>query len=349
MSDFFNTKNSSRTARRMIGRQRWNSSAYNSPLGPKMVKNFHYAERLHYGVIDEENNSIIPNEDFLVSVGDGRLFDFVADSYSLAKLNCLAATNNGSIPPDSFLSGLNNVSSYSNPKLKYGRYLNDIFQYYNETHIPINLGTTSIASYEDYVKNFFNFFLNFNNFSHLTMTSWNVSFNSSLLDTGLAFSFYDLPYDEDKRKKDEIIDAPEFTYLKSLALNMGFNINNNNPNILVYDLDSPAGASIRSSYGLFDLKSLFNTRFIKTYTIDNDIIYNKLNLYYNKYAQKNTFNRVVKIHGCKTTSEYFTLENVQLNRRPYTDEQELNLYCQIRNKEEGNPYSVQKADNIYKK
>ena len=352
MSKDFNTNNLTKAKPRFITRKLWQLDAYpeNRGLGEKPITNFNFVERQHYGVIDNLNNSVIPNEEFIVQTSSGRVFDFVADSFSLAKLNCLAASNQGKIPSDSFLSNnLEMVSSYSSPKLKYGRYLTGIFQYYNETHIPISLGNNSIASYNDYVKNFFNFFLNQDVLVSLTLTRWMVSNRSSILDTGLAFSFYDLKVDDDQRKYDEIINKPEFDYFKNLCLNMGFSINHYNPNILVYDLGSIAGDSIRINYGLYNLDLLFNKRFIKTHTIDMNTIYNNINLYYNKYVEKNSLNRVVSVKCKKTTSEYYFLSPVELSRRPHTDQQELDLYVKIRNKEEGSIFSQQKLKSIYRK
>ena len=352
MSRDFNSTNRSDTAWRFLSRAIWDVDAYpeNNGLGGKSIKDFHFKERLHYGVIDNLNNSVIPNEDFLVNVGTERVFDFVADSYSLAKLNCLAAINKGQLSPDSILgTGLNINKAYEDPRAKYAKYLNNILQYYNETYIPNTLGTTSIASYLSYVKNFFDFYFKQDQLSSLTLTRWLASNKSSILDTGLAFSFADIPYDEDQRKIDEIIDRPEFGYIQNLALNMGFSIMHYNPNIMVYDLSSPASRTIRTSYGLYNLNTIFNERYIKTYSIDNNILYNRINLYYNKYAQKNSSNRVVSVKNCKTVSEYFTLDTVQQNRRPYTDEQELEIYCKIRNKEEGSLFTPQKIRNIYKK
>ena len=120
MSSYYKTKNSSGTSTRMIGRERWQATAYILPLGPKMVKDFHFVERLHYGVIDHKNNSVIPNDSFLVPVGDFRLFDFVADSYSLAKLNCVAAINNGMMSEESFFVNFDVSMIYHLSSSKYG-------------------------------------------------------------------------------------------------------------------------------------------------------------------------------------------------------------------------------------
>jgi hypothetical protein len=353
MSKVFDSKNNfTHPSAQVYYRAKFKTEAYteNDGLGPKVMKDTHFYERLHYGVIDDQNNSVIPDEQFMVSTKNGRVFDFVADSFSLMKLNYATALRKGLVSNEGSLIGnLDMTTSYTNPKIRYGRHLEGIFQFYNETHIPINLGITSIASYEDYVKNFFKFFFSEGKNLPLTMTRWLVSPRSSILDTGLAFSYADVDYDDDQLKYDNIINHPCFGYIQNLSMNMSFSIVHNNPNIILYDMNSPAGSSIRQSYGLFNLSDIFNNRFIKTYTIDNTLLYNNINIYYNKYVFKNPQIKVVSVQKCKTVSEYIRLQPVNLNKRPYTDTQELWYYIRIRQKEEGDVFSPQKLENIYKK
>ena len=353
MSRDFNSNNKTQpNALRFFYRAKYQTQAYeeNSGIGPKMIKNTNFIERVHYGLIDHENNSVIPDENFIVETQSGRVFDFVADSYSLMRLNWVTAARKNLVPSAGGAFGdLSMVDSYKDPRVKYRKYLGKIFRFYNNTHIPNIVGITNISSYEDYVKNFFNFI--FNEFINLplTMTSWNMSTLSSVMDSGLAFSYSSIPLDEDQRKIDEIIDHPSFDYFKNLSLNMGFSIVHNTPNVLLYDLASPAGAGVRNSYGLYSLSYIFNNRFIKTHTIDNELLYNNINIYYNIYVQKNPLVKVPKVECGRIESEYITLLTVPLSKRPYNDVQELNLYCKLRNLEEGNPFSPQKINNIYKK
>ena len=353
MSRDFNSKNSTKpNLLRLFYRGKWETQAYpeNDGLGPNMIKDTNFIERVHYGLIDHENNSVIPNEDFIVSTQHGRVFDFVADSYSLMRLNWATAVEKGlvSIEESSF-GNLRMFDSYKSPRVRYGEYQGSILQFYNKTHIPNVIGITNITSYEDYVKNFFDFIFKSTSDMPITMTRWNASNRSSIIDTGLAFSYADISMDADQQKIDQIIDHPSFSYFKNLSLNMGFSIVHNNPNILLYDVASPAGESIRNSYGLYNLSSLFSLRFIKTYTIDNNMLYNNINIYYNRYVNKNRQTKVVKVVCGQTVSEYIRLTPTSFNNRPYTDLQELNLYCKIRNLEEGLPFSEQKVSDIFKK
>tara|TARA_R100000388_G_C7239968_1_gene160584 strand:+ start:284 stop:1552 length:1269 start_codon:yes stop_codon:yes gene_type:complete len=353
MSRDFNSNNKTqRTITRTHYRGKFKSQAYleNSGMGSKCIKDLHFAERTHYGFIDHLNNSVVPDERYLVSVDNHRMFDFVADSFTLLRLNFISAKNRGLIPSNSpAFAEMNIFKSYENPRIKYGEYLKNILRDYNKTYIPNVVGKSSIASYSDYVNNFFKFFFNEDFNQPLTMTKWNTSINSSVLDTGVSLMYYEMDYDADQQKINDIIDDPCFSYLQNIVLNMSFSLSKENPNILVYDMNSPAGSSIRESYGLYNLKNIFDKRYVKTVFFDNELLYNNINIYFNRYVFENPLIRVLN-HQCgKTVSSYIELQNIPFNQRPLTELQELEVYCKIRNKEEGFFYSPQKLNNIIKK
>lgn len=352
MSRDFNSNNTtSPNKRRMAYRTKWYVEVYEEEngLGPKMIKDINFVERLHYGMIDNENNSIIPNEDFIVSTANGRVFDFVADAYSLMRLNFTTAVQRGLVSTEgSAFGNLDMVQSYKNPRLRYGEYLGNILRFYNNTHIPNVLGKTIIHSYEEYVKYFFDFLLKNSTQVPITMTKWNTSPESSILDTGLAFRYSNIRYDEDQRKVDEIIDHPSYEFIKNSCLNFGFSILHYTPQILLFDVSSPATESIRNRYGLINLDFLFSRRFIKTYTIDLELLFNNINIYFNKYVLKNPLIKKIDVKCGKTISEYIRLSPVEINSRPFALDKQIEMYTRIRNLEEGNCYSSQKVEEIIK-
>tara|TARA_R100000030_G_scaffold97629_2_gene86741 strand:+ start:784 stop:2031 length:1248 start_codon:yes stop_codon:yes gene_type:complete len=353
MSRIFSSKNQTKPLiKRVLYRQKWNNTAYpqNRGLGKPVIKNNHFVERIHYGFVDNFNSPVIPNEDFMVNVENGRVFDFVADSYSLMKLSLVAAAERGVLTNDNgIFSNLRMIHSYSNPKIKYGEYLGDILQYYNETHIPFNIGNNSITQYNDYVNNFFKLFFEYEGGLPLTLSRWVTSTNSSILDTGVAFMYRDMDYDDDQRKEDDILSNRNFKYFQDLCMNMGFSILKDNPNILCYDLASPAGSSIRNKYNLFNLNYVFENRFIKTCFIDIDILFNNINIYYNKYVLKNPELKTFGIDLCGiTTQSYHKLESINIDYR-FPTEYELEMYIKIRNHEEGSPFQRAKLKTIYEK
>ena len=158
--DFNSTNNTRPNIRRLFYRGKWETQAYeeNNGIGPDMIKNTNFVERIHYGLIDHTNNSIVPNDDFIVNTEQGRVLDFVADSYSLMRLNWTTALQKGLVSIEGAAFGnLGMVDSYKNPRVRYGEYLGGILQFFNKTHIPNFIGITNITSYEDYVKRFFEF------------------------------------------------------------------------------------------------------------------------------------------------------------------------------------------------
>ena len=87
------------TFTKIYERAKWQAQAYseNGGLGPIMVNNYNFVEMLNYGLIDHRNYSVIPVEKHLVFLNTDdptnspRVFDFVADSFALMRLNFLAA------------------------------------------------------------------------------------------------------------------------------------------------------------------------------------------------------------------------------------------------------------------
>lgn len=334
---------------KMFYKAKWSTQAYESP-DPLVLKNVHFYERLHYGVIDNRNNSIIPRTERLVYIDDVRVLDLVADSYELMRANLRNAVQKGHISQEgAVFGGIEAIEAYEDPRLKYGEYLGNILRFYNETHIPDKLGTTSIASYDDYVNHFFKLIFDLNDESPITMTRWNTTFSSNILHSGMAFKYSDIDYNDDQAKIDQIVDNSCFPYFKNICLNMGFSIDKNNPHVVIYDLASPANEKLRYRRGILTIDEFFNSYFIKTHTIDNELLYNNINLYYNKYVGKNSLLRITKIQCGKPVTEFKTLETVMLNKRPFDDYQEVIYYARIRNYEEGSPYKPAKMRKIEKK
>ena len=115
-------------------------------------------------MIDHNNNSIIPKEEYLVNVSDGlggvaTVIDFVADAISVMRLNYQAAIDKGLIITEGTAFGnISITNSYTDPRVKYGQYLRKIFDFFNQTYIPNKIGLTKVTSYDQYVKDFFQFY-----------------------------------------------------------------------------------------------------------------------------------------------------------------------------------------------
>tara|TARA_R110002167_G_scaffold15639_1_gene62168 strand:+ start:6821 stop:8047 length:1227 start_codon:yes stop_codon:yes gene_type:complete len=351
MSGRFMSNKTRQPNKAWIFKKEWKALAYKDGRTPsnKTVVDFNFIERRHYGKIDHNNNSVIPNEDFITPYRDGFLFDFVADSLAAMQFNISAAIKKNLLPNDNVFGKMKILDSYKSPRLRYGEYLGNTLQYYNETHIPNNVGITSISSYKDYVKHFLNFFYKKNIRGPLTLTKFLTSNRSSPFDTGLCFKYYDIEIHEDRKKYDEIISHECFDHFQNICLNTGFSIVHNAPNMLMYNINSPANRNIKNSYGLYNLDFLFQNRFTNTYNIDISLLFSNINIYYNKYAAKNSLVKSVEMKCNNIESQFIRNTPVPNNYNPYTDEDMISMYVDIRNYEEEASFSENKLRNIKKK
>ena len=114
-------------------------------------------------------------------------------------------------------------------------------------------------------------------------------------------------------------------------------------------MTSPEGDSIRQSYNLYTLPLLFNDRFIKTHTVDNDLLYNNINIFYNKYVNRNSLFSVPYKSCGVTKMKIVQLNKVPITTRNLTERQQIANYVEIRNHEENCPFDSRKTRQITKR
>ncbi len=118
MARNFDSNNKDGANKRFNARSLYKTKAHRGVLGQgtKAVRDNHWVEMIHYGLIDHNNNSVIPDELYIVDTQYGRVFDFVADSYSLMRLNWTTALQRGLVSEaGSAFGNLEMVRSYVNP------------------------------------------------------------------------------------------------------------------------------------------------------------------------------------------------------------------------------------------
>ena len=332
---------------------KWKTSAFDRNVKP--VKDVGFFERAYYGMVDDKNYSIIPKENHLVAIAGGdpltapRVFDFVADAWANMRLNfTVACQKNLIIKENSAFGDLEVVQAYENPKLKYTKYIKSILDFYNTNYIPQIVGINNITNHEQYVNYFFEMVKHNSINKPTSMSRWLKSYGASILDTGLVIKYANIPIDNDQRKFDEIINHASFDYFSNLCLNMGFSMLQTSPNILVFDVSSPAVRPYLSRKNIILLETLFERRYDRTYIYDMNILYSNINLYYNRYAIKyaSTSRPIVVCKRSKNVWDYRS--TVDPNYRPSADIM-LRQYINLRNIEEGNPYSQQYLEELHKK
>ena len=130
---------------------------------------------------------------------------------------------------------------------------------------------------------------------------------------------------------------------------MGFTILKNRPNVLLFDIASPAAKPYLSRLGLFNLGIIFKKRFIKTYINDMNILFNYININYNSFVSRNPRTKVVTVRCRKTVSQMVYRQPINFDYNPYSDDELLSMYSIIRNIEEGKPFTKQKVKEITRK
>jgi len=343
------------TKKKMYFRAKYGTEAYaeNDGIGPIMTKDFNFLELQNYGLIDNENYSIIPRTEYLVNINESdpqspRVFDFVADALALMKMNFAIAANKGLIAREGVFQDFTIIEAYSNPKIKYDNYMANFLKSFNNYFIREEIGIDNITSYYDYVKNFINLVESHSKNVPVTLSRFNKSTDSSVLDSGLAVKYFEIGYDDDQTKIDAIIDQPSFDYFKNLCLNFGFSISHNNPNILVYDVASPASQTLLRNRQILGLNSLFRSRYTRTYFDDINRLINNINIYYNRFVLLNPKYKKFYTVCNKTYFDTIDRQPVDLLFRP-SDNFLLDMYARIRNGEEDLIYSDKKIKQIIKK
>ena len=358
MSRNFENTNRETSLRSWYYRGKYQTQAYSefNGLGGISITDFNFHERINYGTIDHNNYSVYPNKTRLVSIGSSgnpltspQVFDFVADAVSNMRMNLMIACQKGMVDPTSAFGSLEALEAYSDPRIKYDSFIGKVMDHFNKVYIPKAVGVHKILTYKDYVNTFLNYMETYAINKPVTFSRFQKSNQSSILNTGLAFTFFDINADHDQAKIDEIIDNTHFEYFKNLCLNMGFHISKNRPNLLVFDIASPAARPYLLNYGLINLDVIFDRAYLKTYIKDIIYLYNNINIYYNNFVVLNPVTRISEVQCRKTVITYVYRKEIDVLSTRFTDKESIHMYTRIRNIEEGQPLSREKISQITKK
>ena len=110
-------------------RANYKLNAYNLTNGvpPKQIKDLSFFERTYYGMIDDNDQSIIAKEDFLVSLGTAGggvypVMDFVANAWQDMKSLFDRACQANLLKKGGFFAPLEPVRTYTSPVKDYEKH-----------------------------------------------------------------------------------------------------------------------------------------------------------------------------------------------------------------------------------
>lgn len=330
-------------------RANYRLQAFKTEFGemPQNVVNFNFAERTQYGRIDQNLNTIYPNEKHMKMLpnNDEVLFvmDFVHEPFILLQNKMKQATRMKQIPNDPILSQMIPRVAYQNPLDLYLDHMEGYLDIYNK-----NLDASKIDNYESWINQFFqwtkrngpNFPLTFSNF-HRTKIS-------NIYTSGLAISIAELDKDNDPIKEDLFLNNKTLEFYLNAAKQFGFSVSKDAPWLLVSDLNSPASIIYHEMFDLSSINEIFSEKYSLCYIQDRDLLRQILEFGYKEFINENKFKKELKINNCNKIDIYNTIYNININNIKYNNSFYNKLYIIARNIEERSVYSSAELDRIIK-
>lgn len=348
MARFFG-KNDERVTRNLAGeRARYKLNAYakdRDGLDQKPIVDFSFAERVFYGRIDQNLNSVTPNPEFVVSLANTQnpqnavqVLDFVADMFedfvqNFEKSCRLQLIDNN----DPYLSTINAYRSYEDPEFDYSLYISNLLDDFNFEFLIEGKREDEVFTLEQYIKNLIKFSKQKGPISPITYTGFMSSRESSIFSSGIAISVSDLLFSDDAPKDDFFIQNETFEYYLNLAKNIGFSVAKNSPWVLVADLASPAIKPYLQKYGIINVADIFRTRYTQTHLSDIDKMIQPIITSYRRFVNQKPFYKKINTCGTKTVSELIYRKKINNNTIIELNNNNnllIELYCNIRNIEE---------------
>ena len=341
----FNGKNSNNNSRTLAS----DRAKYSTEALPekKQIKSLTFAENVLYGRVDTNMNPITPNKDVLKTIGSRgsqtpvTLVNFVADAFLNLSDIFQSAANIGTIDQqDPYLTVLQPVRGWTDPQAMYEEYIDDMLSSFNE--IFISGKRDKLINAELYIEEFLVYVKKMSPRFPITYTAWQRSRNSSLFTSGLAIDLAGLPIDNDTLKEN-FISSRNFDFYLNACLNSGFNVVKNSPWVIVADLGSPALILYHEKYNLSSINQIFSADFSPTAFADIDYIRQSLFRGYNSLASNFKYEKQIKV-CIKNKLIINNINRSNINIIEYNNKFNilywLSYYNNIRNLEEGNPFST---------
>ena len=361
MARFFGKNDTTQTRGLMGERNSYYVNAYskdpNDNLDIKPIVDFNFAERVYYGRVTENLDSIYPNPEFIKPVVYARepqnapqLMDFVSDMFTDLSNKFFRSCKLGQIPQDDpFLTDLVAYDSFINPEQDYRNYILGILEVYNDQFLFGQNRASEVKTIDNYVTLLLEYSMKLGPTFPLTFSGFVLSTRSSIFSSGLAVTVADLPMDVDSSKDNLFLLNKTFPLYLNYALNTGFSVNKNVPYMLVADLESPITKAYMAKYLMGTTQSVFTTRYKNTYTSDIEKLITNIVTSYRVFVNKKPF--IKKLIPCNgvTKSKIIMKEVVNnnvINKLINNNRLILNVYIRIRNIEEDFPYNDLQINTI---
>ena len=321
------------------------------------VSDFNFSERVYYGRIDDEDDVVIPKPESLLRL-DGSpmemklVLPFVKDMAGHLQGKFDQASLLGSVPDDDpYLAKIKVYNAYEDPMALYDSHLVDLIDTYNNSFLTVDRHAKSVMNFDSYNKHFFKFVKIIGRDFPITLTAFHKSKRSTIFGNAITISIADLDCSKDKDKEENFINKKCIDFYLNTAKQYGFHVTKNAPWILVADLGSVSTQVYLKKYGLSTPRQIFKEYYIKTYTLDIDLLSKKLQKGYNQFIDIRKFEKEFKVCNKYTTSNrlYRSKVNNNILYNKYNTKYWMPLYIDIRNWEEDQLYTPQEIQRMKEK
>ena len=338
----FNGNNNSKTLKTAFERANYKLNAFND--SDIQVVDFNFAERTFYGRVNRKIDPVIANQNFIKNFHnqDFRIMNFVGDQFKEMYVRYSNALNLSLISQqDANLSELTIIRGWEDPINLYSNFMSSFMNsFLVEKMIP---NEKKIHSFDDFLKMFEAHVLE-NDIGHkLTLSGFMKSRQSSIFNTGLALQVAPVGFADDSIKESAILDSPNYAFFMNMAKQFGFSVNLQNPSVLVSDLAHPTTTKFRERYDLYNVSTVFEKQYLRTYNFDFDLLSQYLMDTFNSFVYLKPNLKEIYVCNNKTKSN--------ISKRNNIDSIDYNiillLYIKIRNMEEIFPFSHSEMKSIH--
>jgi hypothetical protein len=342
----FNGKNNLKTSRLAFERAKYRLEAFE--VDHPHVYNMGFAERTFYGRVNRLLEPVVVKEEFLkeITVSDQdasshRALNFVVDQFMNMEQHFAKACRMGVIPTDDpILSSLKIKRAYEDPIIGFKQTSESAMRKILDGFIMKH--KTKINNFEDFIRMFADYYVRTDIIETVILSDFMKSQNSNVFQSGLALDIAGLDFSNDAMKEQQMFSSPAFNYYINIAKQYGFRVDQNNPGVLISDLDSPATAAYRGRYLMASVSSVFNLQYDKTIFQDLHLLEKLLIDTYNTYVNLNPYNTHYKSCNNNTVASITNIKyksNIQYNTL-------ILIYINMRNFFEGSPLSPSSRKQI---
>lgn len=311
-------------------------------------------DKVYYGRIDKEQNTILPNSKNLKQLRPGVFaLDHVVNQFLAFQEKMKFALDSGIclLDGNSLITAPVAKKAYKNPIPSYNAYLNSIFSTFTSR---FQRDTNQITNFDTFANLMIDFLIETSHFVPITLTNYLLGDLGSVLNTGIAIALDVADPGDDNYKYENWLSDPNFDFYVTAAKKYGFIIEKNIPWLMVADLfsnqtkESLLNYKDSNGYAITE-ENYFDYYFYKTFTTDMNLLVRFINNSYTRYVQQNPLYEEKTFNSCGKFKIDVLDRATTVNTAFLTDKRIVDLYLQLRSNEAGTPIKLDKKlyDELY--